>query len=236
MITACENSDMNKTFAEKSIAFHTDLVPDISLPNNVEWIPSFENTETLNTFSQFMQKYYSDYKQRHFLFGINPGRFGAGITGVGFTDPILLEDKLGIPNSFQKKHELSALFIHEVIDAFPSPNHFYRHFYITSINPVGLLKDGKNYNYYDDKKTLKTVEPFIIKTINGQLQFGAHTDVAFSIGKGKNYNYFKNLNKKHNWFKKVIPLPHPRWVMQYRRKYKEEHVNTFTEQLLAVLK
>ena len=47
-------------------------------------------------------------------------------------------------------------------------------------------------------------------------------DVAFSLGKGTNYKFLKKLNEDHQFFDKVIPLPHPRWIMQYRRKSKEE--------------
>lgn len=225
---------MSKTFAQQSIAFHKNLIPNFTLPNNVEWITAFENEETISTFSVFMKKYYSDTNKRHFLFGINPGRFGAGITGVAFTDPILLDEKLSIPNQFEKKHELSALFIHEVIDKFASPDDFYSRFYITSVNPVGLLKNGKNYNYYDHKATLKTIEPFIIEKTEEQLQFGAYRDVAFSIGKGKNFTYLNQLNKQHNWFNRIVALPHPRWVMQYRRKNKSLHIEKYFQQLMSV--
>ena len=223
---------MNKTFAQQSIQFHKQLLPDFSLPNGVEWITAFEHEETLQSFSAFMNKYYADYNKRHFLFGINPGRFGAGVTGVAFTDPILLNEKLGIANQFEQKHELSALFIHEVIDQFPNPEAFYARFYITSVNPVGLLKNGINYNYYDDAETLKATEPFIIEKTEKQLRFGAHRDIAFSIGKGKNFKYFKQLNKRHKWFTEIVALPHPRWVMQYRRKNKQQHIDFYVEQLV----
>ena len=54
-------------------------------------------------------------------------------------------------------------------------------------------------------------EAFIIKSIQQQIEIGARQDVAFSLGKGKNFKYFKNLNDKHSFFEKIIPLPHPRW-------------------------
>ena len=59
----------------------------------------------------FYQKYYTDSQPRNFMFGINPGRFGAGITGVPFTDPVRLETECGIQNDFPKKQELSAQFV-----------------------------------------------------------------------------------------------------------------------------
>lgn len=228
---------MNKqTFAQKSIDFHSQLLPATKLPNSVDWILAYQNEDTLNTFRQFMQKFYNDNQKRYFLFGINPGRFGAGVTGVSFTDPILLENNLGIQNDFEKKHELSALFIHEMMTEFSSAEFFYQHFFITSVNPVGLIKDGKNYNYYDDAETLKTVEPFIIKTVEQQMEFGCHQEKAFCIGQGKNFKIFQKLNKKHKWFHEIEPLPHPRWVMQYRRKTKQVYFDEYVTKLSSVLK
>ena len=48
---------------------------------------------------------------------------------------------------------------------------------------------------------------------------------VFMLGKGQNYKYFKQLNQKHNWYDHVIPLPHPRWVMQYRYKSRYVHMD-----------
>ena len=50
--------------------------------------------------------------QRHLLLGINPGRFGGGVTGIPFTDPIRLQNVCGIENNFEKKQELSSVFIY----------------------------------------------------------------------------------------------------------------------------
>lgn len=219
------------TFSEKAIQFYSTLELNIELKNGVDWIMAFDNQDTLDCFSTFMNKYYHDKKPRTFLFGINPGRFGAGVTGVAFTDPIQLEEQLGIPNPFQKKHELSAIFIHDVIDELGGPKEFFSKFFITSVNPIGLIKDSKNYNYYDDAITQDLIEPFVIESIEKQLKYGYNREKAFSIGQGKNFKYLKALNKTHQWFDEVIPLPHPRWVLQYRRKYKEDYVTEYLEKL-----
>ncbi len=219
------------TFAEKAIAFYRHLDPKIKLKNGVDWIMAFDQKDTMDCFSTFMNKYYDDHEKRVFLFGINPGRFGAGVTGVSFTDPIQLEEKLGIVNPFEKKHELSAIFIHEVIDALGGPDQFFSKFFITSVNPLGLLKENKNYNYYDDPETQKLVEPFILSCMDQQLKYGYYKQKAFSIGQGKNYKYLKQLNSNYGWFDEIIPLPHPRWVLQYRRKYKENYIAEYIEKL-----
>lgn len=224
-----------QTFAQKAIDFHYQLHPNIELPKSIDWILAYRNPETRQTFEKFMNLFYNDSKKRYFLFGINPGRFGAGVTGVSFTDPILLEQKLGIKHNFEKKHELSALFIHEMIAEFKSISFFYNHFFITSVNPVGLTKNGKNYNYYDDSETWNKIQPFIVNTMEQQIKLGCFTSKAFCIGQGKNFKIFQQLNKLHQWFDEIIPLPHPRWVMQYRRKTKQVYIDEYVLKLSSVL-
>jgi len=219
------------TFAHQAYTFHESLKPKVRLPKGISWIDSYQNPTTLATFKQFLEKFYNDNNTRRYCFGINPGRFGAGVTGVAFTDPILLESSCGIKNDFPKKHELSAIFIHEIIDAFGGAQSFFSKFHITSMSPIGLLKENKNYNYYDDKLTLKRTKPFVIECINRQLEFGCDTDIAYCLGQGKNYKIFSELNLKHKWFQKIIPLPHPRWVMQYRRKRKTEFIDEYLQKL-----
>ena len=154
------------------------------------------------------------------------------MTGVGFTDPVYLEEYCGIPNPFPKRHELSSHFIYSVIEAYGSVAEFYKRHYITALSPVGLLKDGKNYNYYDDQHTLEIVEPFVIDCVNRQIEMGSPTDRALCIGKGKNYRYFSKLNRQNGWFDRIIPLPHPRWVMQYNRREIDRYVDEYLDVLV----
>lgn len=221
----------NMTFGEQALIFHKDLKPSIKLPKGITWIDAYQNPETRTTFQVFLDKYYNDGQNRRYCFGINPGRFGAGVTGVPFTDPILLESTCGINNDFPKKQELSAIFIHEIIEALGGAEAFFSRFYITSLSPLGLLKDQKNYNYYDDALTLKRTTPFIINCITEQIKFGCDTERAYCLGQGKNFKIFQTLNEKYQWFGEIIPLPHPRWVMQYKRKRKNEFIDEYLQKL-----
>jgi hypothetical protein len=179
--------------------------------------------------TEFYQRFYSDDNPRKILLGINPGRFGAGVTGVPFTDPLLLEDICEIPNSFHKRRELSSAFVYEFISALGGIRQFCSEFYITSICPLGFIRDGKNYNYYDSKALQEAVMPMILDNLKTQIGFGADTSIAYSMGKGKNFKFLQKLNDEHQLFERVVALPHPRWVMQYRLKSKdifvEEYVN-----------
>ena len=86
------------------------------------------------------------------MLGINPGRFGAGITGVNFTAPRQLKENCGIDHPWGNSSELSAEFIYEMIAAFGGPAKFYADYFIGAVSPLGYMKDRKNINYYDDKK------------------------------------------------------------------------------------
>lgn len=188
------------------------------------------------TLRAFYKKYYDDWQPRIGIFGINPGRFGAGVTGVPFTDPIRLEEEVGIPNDFKKRQELSSVFVYEVIAAWGNPEAFYRTFYITSLSPLGFIKNGRNYNYYDDKKIQHAVEPYIVDHLKKQLDIGVSSRVAICMGRGKNSAYFEKLNEREQLFDTIIPLPHPRWIMQYRRKKKEAFIQEYISNLRKAAK
>lgn len=167
------------------------------------------------------------------MLGINPGRFGAGATGINFTAPKQMVQYCGMKYEGQLFSELSAEFIYDVINAYGGPKKFYGCFFIGSLCPLGFIKQGQNINYYDDKALQKTVEPFIIENLQKLLSFNVIKDKCLCIGGEKNYRYLSALNEKHKFFKTVIPLPHPRFIMQYRRKHKE---NFITQYLTALEK
>ncbi len=156
------------------------------------------------------------------------------MTGVPFTDPIRLERECGIDNTFQKRAELSSEFVWQFINAYGGAAAFCRRFYITSLSPLGFVKDGKNINYYDDRHLQQAVEPFMVWNIRTQLDFGANREVALCLGEGQNLACFEKLNRTHGFFNKIVGLPHPRWVMQYRRKMVGDFVERYVEELLKV--
>ncbi len=213
-------------FSDQILNFHRALSPDWNLPEGVELLFPFDQPGTWEVMSTFFKKYFNDPNPRTLIFGINPGRFGAGITGTPFTDPKIMEEVCGIQNPFPKRAELSAIFVYEFIDALGGPKIFYQQFYITSLCPLGFVKDGKNYNYYDHQELTQAVESHIIHNLQTHLDLGCNPHVAFCLGKGKNYTYFKALNQQYQFFEKIVPLPHPRWVMQYQRKNKAKHLTT----------
>ncbi|UXX78183.1 DUF4918 family protein [Reichenbachiella carrageenanivorans] len=213
--------------SDQILDFYQSLSPPALLPKEVVTLNPYQTVEGWESTVQFYQKYYADYQTRRMLFGINPGRFGGGVTGVPFTDPIRLEEVCGISNPFQKREELSAKFIYEIIAAFGGVQAFYSQFYISGMSPLGYVRDGKNLNYYDLPDWESIFETDMVSWIKKQLQFSIDTSVAYSIGQGQNLKFLKQLNDKHGFFKKIVPVPHPRWVMQYRLKRKQEFIDEY---------
>jgi hypothetical protein len=219
-----------QTLAWQLVRFYKQLVPPL-LPGGIDILHPQPDRQVMKVVRQFFEKFYNDNKPRKLMLGINPGRFGAGITGVNFTAPRQLRENCGIDHPWGNSPELSAEFIYEMITAYGSPLKFYADYFIGAVSPLGYMKDGKNINYYDDKKLQQAATPFIVDTIQQQLRMGFGTDVCFCIGAGKNYKFLAGLNEQHDFFQKIVPLAHPRFIMQYKRKRKQEYINEWLNAL-----
>ncbi|MBS1682716.1 MAG: DUF4918 family protein [Bacteroidetes bacterium] len=220
------------TWAQRILTFQKKLNLEVALPAGVEVMNPYRQPETFGFCEKFYTKFYNDRYTRMLIIGINPGRFGGGITGIPFTDPVKLQE-LGIPNSLDKKRELSAEFIYKVVEASGGASKFYKQFYISSVSPLGFVYKGKNLNYYDHLNLPELLHPFIVMCMKEQLSWGISRDRCFCLGEGKNFKFVKALNIHYNFFKEVVPLPHPRFIMQYRRKRMEEFVSMYLEKLLV---
>ncbi len=219
------------TFAQQILDFYFTLSKEPSLPKGVEVIYPFDNPQTREMMETFFNKYYNDTNPRTYLIGINPGRLGSGVTGVGFSDAYHLEQICDIANDFDKRIELSAAFMFEVIEAYGGVEKFYGDFFFTTTMPLGLLKEGKNYNYYDDKETLASLEPYITQTLLQQISIPQAKPKIICVGTGKNLKYLEAFNKMHRCFESIEVVPHPRWVMQYRRKEKQKYIDHYIDVL-----
>lgn len=225
------------TFADKVIEFNKNLEFKGRLPKGVKIMNPFkENKAAFDASSKFYKKFYDDTKRRKLILGINPGRFGAGVTGVPFTDSKRLENECKIEIEDISTHEMSSVFVYNFINVYGGVEQFYNDYYINSVCPLGfLIADNKgrekNYNYYDSKELETAVRAFIVKMLKEQIDFGIEREVCYSLGSGKNFKYLKELNKELNLFKEIYPLEHPRYIMQYKTKMKEEYIKKFVELL-----
>jgi hypothetical protein len=224
-------------FADKIISFLTGLDYKGPLPEGISIMNPFrDNPQIIPVISQFYNKYYGDEKIRHIILGINPGRFGAGITGIPFTDTRRLAEKCGLSIPGIDTFETSSVFVYEMIDAYGGAEKFYSRYYISAVSPLGFTSSGTkgkqiNYNYYDNGKLTDLLYDFIVESIRKQLEFGIARDKCFCLGTGKNYKFLLKLNNDLKIFDSIIPLEHPRYVMQYRSKQKQYYINKYLSEL-----
>ncbi len=226
------------TIGQKILDFYskvkfTGLLPDhIGIMN-----PYQENCEIRLLCDLFYNKFYDDNNQRTLILGINPGRLGAGATGIPFTDTKRLNYDCGILYNDFSTHEPSSVFIYEMIRSFGGPKLFYSKFYINSVCPLGFIKtkDSKsiNYNYYDSKELELSVNDFIIDNIRKQIEISGNSELCYCLGTGKNYQYLYKLNEQHHFFYKIIPLEHPRYIMQYKNKEIQNYIELYIKSFMA---
>lgn len=222
-----KNSLKTDSFGEKVIRFYEKLDVKALLPRGVGVMRPFDNPESADIASQFYRKFYSDSSPRTFIIGINPGRFGGGVTGIPFTDPVKLEKYCGIYNNFPPKTELSADFIYQVIDALGGAGEFYSRYYFTSVSPLGFTRDGVNMNYYDDKQLFSSLSPFLAGWLREQLDFGSERSRCICLGSGKNLKFLQKLNQENGFFTEIQVLDHPRFIMQYKRRFVEKYIESY---------
>lgn len=229
------------TFAGEVISFCSDIEFKGILPDGISIMnPFMNNPEIIRVISEFYLRFYNDNKPRHLILGINPGRFGGGVTGIPFTDTKRLRDKCRIKMAGPETFETSSVFIYEMIEEYGGTEKFYADFYINSVSPLGFTsksKTGKevNYNYYDNKKLSEAVRGFAVESILKQIEFGLKTDACFCLGTGQNFKYLLKLNEEYKFFNKIVPLEHPRFIMQYRSKQKEKFINKYIGEFRKIL-
>ncbi len=217
------------TFGDKVLEFYETLTPPHIPLKGIEVIRPYQNQEVWGYMEKFFDKFFRDTRKRIFVLGINPGRFGSGTTGIPFTDPVALESVCDIVNNLAKRRETSSEFMYQFIKHWGGPRAFYRNFFLTAVSPIGFVQNGVNCNYYDHLALLKAVRPFIVDTLIAQFAFGARKNTAIVLGSGKNQKIFNDLNLEYGWFKDVYVLEHPRFIMQYRRRYMQDYIKKYQD-------
>lgn len=223
------------TFAYKAIRYFTGMKSPSKLPSEIGILNPYEKKEVKDAVKVFYKKFYDDERMRIFVLGINPGRFGGGLTGISFTDPVALRKHCGINNQLGNKEELSSKFVYEVIIQFGGVKKFFSHFFLSAVYPLALINDGKNYNYYEDKKLFTFLRPQLMKSLKEQTKFGADRKVVICLGK-KNADYLKVLNDELGLFDRIETLDHPRFIMQYRNRKMEDYINKYLTVLNSSLR
>ncbi len=218
------------TFAEKAISFYLNFSAPGNLPHSISVMNPYENDEVKSAVKKFFRKYFDDNKKRIFIWGINPGRLGGGLTGVAFTDPVALKEHCGIETNLKAATELSSRFIYRMINAFGGVEEFYSKCFLTALYPLALIKNNKNYNYYDDEELFNILKDDIVQSMQKQIKFGAERKLALCLGK-KNYKYLKIINEELKFFRQIEIVEHPRYIMQYKSKTAEDYIRKYLKYL-----
>jgi len=224
------------SFAEKIIKFNRAIDFRGSLPSGIRVMNPFrENPEILPVSSAFYRKFYNDNNPRRLILGINPGRLGAGATGIPFTDTKRLSGICDIEIESIKTHEPSSVFVYDLIERYGGPELFYSDFFISSFCPLGFVRRNTkgnwvNCNYYDYEYLYIAVEHFMIASLREQIDFGIDTEVCYILGR-KNGKYIDRINAREKLFGSVIVLDHPRYIEQYRSKDRDEYLTGYLKLL-----
>ena len=118
-----------------------------------------------------------------------------------------------------------------MIEAYGGATLFYSDYFITALSPLGYVRGGRNLNYYDDKQLIADSEGFIVSSVQQQVAMMNPGQVGWCLGEGTNFKLFSKLNQRHKFFDEIIPLPHPRWIMQYRRKSINKYIQLYLNAL-----
>ncbi|OWR13266.1 SMUG2 DNA glycosylase family protein [Chryseobacterium sp. VAUSW3] len=220
------------TFGEQVVEFNSNLKYTGKLPTGFQVMnPFLDNPETFSVMTAFYKKFYNDHKERKFIIGINPSRHGAGVTGVPFTDTKRLESACGIIMESARTHEVSSVFIYDMIEALGGVEKFYSKFYINSPFPLAITRQTKNgvylnANYYDDKELFSKVEDFMIDSLKKHISLGLDVSEVFVLGV-KNATFLKKINDREKLFGNITVLEHPRYIQQYKSKEKELYIDKY---------
>lgn len=218
------------TFADRAIDYYLTLTEPAGLPAGVSALNPYEQPAVQTIIREFYGRFFNDTAPRIFVMGINPGRFGAGVTGISFTTPQNLKRYCHIDNDLAPTPELSSRFVYRIVEELGGADAFYRRFFLTSLYPLALVKAGKNYNFYDDRATTEALWPIITEAVRTQLAFGYDRRVGICLGR-KNEKFLQRLNDQQGFFDRVIALDHPRYILQYRSRDLESYVERYVRTL-----
>lgn len=231
-----------KNYANQILQFIDKLsLEKLDLPVGYRLINPYsgdQKDEVKKITTAFYRKYYNNTYSRRLILGSTPARRGSAVTGVPFEDAKHLQKETGILIDEFYINKASSDFLYDVMNEYGGCKKFYTDFYMNFVCPLGIVRTNSkgnevNCNYYENKVLREVLYPFIIDTIYDLIGFGIDTSVCYCIGSGANYNYLLRINKEHNFFQTIVPLEHPRFIMQYNAKHKdlfmEKYINALCE-------
>lgn len=229
-----------KTFSDNVLEFNEWLSGiHLNLPDNYRLNNSFngQNKDQIKKITNiFYNKYYDDNNKRRLILGSSPARKGTAVTGIPFEDANHLYKETGIMLENFYINKSSSNFLYDVMEQYGGCKKFYKDFFMSFICPIGIVNINSkgnevNSNYYENKKLEKALYDFIVDSLKKQISFGIDTSVCYCIGSGENFRFLTKINKEHKFFDKIIPLEHPRFIMQYNSANKDKYLKKYLDKL-----
>lgn len=228
------------SLADRIIRFYEEISAlSIQLPDDYYLINPLlgdQREKVKKTIEAFYRTYYNDSNKRRLILGSSPARKGSAVTGVPFEDARHLEKISGNIFADYSVTRGASDFLLDVINIYGGRTCFYTKFYMNFVCPFGIVKINNhghvtNCNYYDDRRLVESLTSLIVYSIKHQIALGIDNSVCYCIGSGKNYEFLSKLNDEYVFFKKIIPLEHPRYIMQYNSINKEFFVDKYMKAL-----
>ena len=199
-----------------------------TLERNVKILSDFLDNK--DNIINFHKKYVEPNSPRVVICGINPGRNGAGLTGIPFIDFESLSNML--PDIQKKDWEQSAKFFFSVIQEF-GIEEFYKNFHVTNISWFGFsrIDKPKNVNYFE-KDIFTEIAIYLIDKFVEEMEL-INPDYIIPLSKTVKYELEKL--KKQGKIRAEIGtcINHPSWVVTYRRKdlsiWRQKYIDTLSK-------
>ena len=179
---------------------------------------------------EFHKKYVEPNSPKIVICGINPGRKGAGKTGIPFIDFASLTRML--PDIKENDSEQTAKFFFSVIQKIGIEN-FYKNFHVTNLSWFGFSRIDKNKNVnYDNEDIPAEIKNCLIDKFVEEMEL-INPDYIITLSKDVLYE-LKSLKEQKKISSEIgARLNHPSWITTYRSKdinmWKIKYVETLSE-------
>ena len=231
------------TFASRLLRFNRRLADvQLDLPKDYTIINPYRklfDEYGVKNMTSFYEKYYNDNYKRMMILGSSPARRRSAVSGVPFLDASLLKEVVYGNAESQYLNAFPSDFFYTIIMKFGGWKSFFSTFYMNFVCPLGIVRtksDGRvvNANYYEKKELCESMRPFLIKSLREQMGLGIDASICYCIGCGENYRFLLDVNNQYGFFNTIIPLEHPRFIMQYNSKdrdfYEKKYLSALKNQ------
>lgn len=209
---------------------------NIKLYNKYKIVNPYQQENILKIVESFYTKYFNDSNERYLILGSSPARRGTSATGIPFEDEEHIYKITGenINNFYINKN--SSNFLYDVMENYGGIDKFYSDFFLGFVCPLGIVNTNNknnevNVNYYENRKLKEKLDDFIKQSLERLIDLGINRNVCYCIGSGENYKYLLKINEEYNFFKRIVPLEHPRYIMQYNKDKSDIYMDKYLKEL-----